>query len=80
SGHLLGILTQTEQGYLQHHPLRALIDESKVKNLIDARSHARKSRDFKQADSIREELAQMGVEIEDHRDGTTTWKAKRRVS
>jgi cysteinyl-tRNA synthetase len=80
SGHLLGILTQTEQGYLQHHPLRALIDESKVKNLIDARSHARKSRDFRQADSIREELAQMGVEIEDHGDGTTTWKAKRRVS
>ena len=80
SGYLLGILTQTEVQYLQHHPLRALIDESKVKILIDARSHARKSRNFKQADSIREELAQMGVEIEDHRDGTTTWKAKRQVS
>jgi cysteinyl-tRNA synthetase len=80
SGFLLGILAQTEQEYLRHDPLRAAIDESKVKNLIDARALARKGRDFKQADSIRQELAGMGVEIEDHRDGTTTWKAKRRVS
>ena len=80
SGFLLGILIQPEGVYLRHHPLRAVIDESKVKKLIDARSHSRKSKDFKQADSIREELAKMGVEIEDHRDGTTTWKAKRRVS
>jgi cysteinyl-tRNA synthetase len=80
SGFLLGILTQTEEDYLRHHPLWAAIDESKVKNLIDARSHARKSRDFTQADTIRKELAEMGVEIEDHKDGTTTWKAGRRAS
>jgi len=80
SGALMGILGQTERDYLEGHPLRPAIDESKVKNLIDARAHARKSKNFKQADAIREELANIGVEIEDHRDGTTSWKIKRRAS
>jgi cysteinyl-tRNA synthetase len=80
SGFLLGVLTQTQEAYLRHHPRRTVIDESVVNKLIDARSHARKSRDFKQADSIRKELAEMGVEIEDHKDGTTTWNAGRRAS
>jgi cysteinyl-tRNA synthetase len=80
SGVLMGILGQTEGEYLRRHPLRIAIDESKIKNLIDARAHARKSKNFKQADIIRHELANMGVEIEDHRDGTTSWKIKRRAS
>jgi cysteinyl-tRNA synthetase len=80
SGVLMGILGQTEGESLRRHPLRIAIDESKIKNLIDARAHARKTRNFKQADIIRHELANMGVEIEDHRDGTTSWKIKRRAS
>jgi cysteinyl-tRNA synthetase len=51
-----------------------------VKSLIDARAHARKVRNFKQADSIRDELVEMGVEIEDHKDGSTSWKIRRRAS
>jgi cysteinyl-tRNA synthetase len=78
SGVLMGILGQTEAEYLRHHPLRKGIDESKITNLIDARAQARKAKSFKQADSIRDELVNMGVEIEDHSDGTTSWKMKRR--
>ena len=48
-----------------------------MKNLINARASARKKKDFSQADGIRDELEAMGVEIEDHKDGTTTWKVKR---
>jgi cysteinyl-tRNA synthetase len=80
SGALMGILGQTEAEYLRSDPLRNAIDESKIKHLIDARGQARKARDFKQADSIRDELANMGVEIEDHGDGTTSWKMKRKAS
>jgi cysteinyl-tRNA synthetase len=80
SGFLLGLLEHTEEEYSKGHPRRIAIDESKIKNLIDARARARKTRDFKQADTIRAELADMGVEIEDHRDGTTSWKIKRRAS
>ena len=80
SGALLGILEKTEEEYLKADPRRIAIDESKVKSLIDARSYARKARNFKQADSIRAELVDMGVEIEDHKDGSTSWKIRRRAS
>jgi cysteinyl-tRNA synthetase len=53
------------------------IDVSKVESLTTARNAARKSRNFAEADRIRGELAAMGIELEDHRDGTTSWKAKR---
>jgi cysteinyl-tRNA synthetase len=80
SGVLMGILGQTEAEYLRSDPLRNAVDESRIKHLIDARRQARKAKDFKQADSIRDELANMGVEIEDHGDGTTSWKMRRKAS
>jgi cysteinyl-tRNA synthetase len=56
---------------------RGNLDETKVVCLVEARNAARKSKDFAQADRIRSELAGMGVELEDRKDGTTTWKMKR---
>ncbi len=79
SGAVLGILEQTEKEYQRHHPLRMAANELKISELIDARAHARKTRDFKQADAIRLELTNMGVEIEDHKDGGTSWKLKRKA-
>jgi cysteinyl-tRNA synthetase len=79
SGALLGILQQTEEEYQRHHPLRMAADQERISNLIDARALARKTKDFKQADAIRLELANMGVDIEDRKDGTTSWKIKRRA-
>ena len=76
----MGLLDHTEEEYLKGHPRRITIDESRIKNLLDARAHARKAKDFAQADTIRAELDDMGVEIEDHKDGTTSWKVKRRAS
>src|SRR5262245_9259888 len=56
---------------------RRAVDESKVVSLLDARNAARKARNFKEADRIRDELKAMGVELEDKKDGTTVWKVKR---
>jgi cysteinyl-tRNA synthetase len=53
------------------------VDESKVTALIDARNAARKDKNFKEADRLRDELKAMGLEIEDKKDGTTLWKVKR---
>jgi cysteinyl-tRNA synthetase len=53
------------------------IDTSKVHTLIDDRNAARKAKNFKEADCIRDELKAMDIELEDHKDGTTTWKVKR---
>jgi cysteinyl-tRNA synthetase len=44
---------------------------------VEDRLEARRSKDFANSDRIRDELKAMGVELEDHKDGTTTWKVKR---
>jgi len=53
------------------------IDASTIETLIDKRNAARKAKKFKEADFIRDELKAKGVELEDHKDGTTTWQVKR---
>ena len=50
------------------------VDE-KVDELIRLRNEARARKDFAEADRIRKALAEMGVEIQDTRDGTA-WKRK----
>ncbi|MFI3208395.1 MAG: cysteine--tRNA ligase [Eubacteriales bacterium] len=47
--------------------------DSEVEALIEARQAARKSRDFARADEIRDELLQMGIVLEDTREGVK-WK------
>jgi len=51
---------------------RAGLDRSRYDNLIEARGAARKAKNFKEADRIRDELAAMGVRLKDNPDGTTT--------
>ena len=77
SGAFLGVLAFTKGEALEHHPHRRVVDADKVNALIDARNAARKAKSFKEADRIRDELKAMGIELEDHKDGTTTWKVLR---
>jgi cysteinyl-tRNA synthetase len=44
--------------------------------LIEARNAARKVKDFKESDRIRDELVKMGVVLKDSKDGTT-WEIAR---
>ncbi len=62
------------QGY---PPQLSKVDESAVLDLITARLEARKSKDWKESDRIRDELAAMGIAIKDNKDGTTSWEVKR---
>ena len=50
--------------------------QNKVNDLIKARAAARKTKDFKESDRIRDELAAMGVVLKDSKDGTT-WEIAR---
>jgi cysteinyl-tRNA synthetase len=63
-------------GFSQRPQSRRQVDEAKVVALIDARNAARKAKNFKEADRIRDELHAMGIELEDRKDGTTGWKVK----
>jgi cysteinyl-tRNA synthetase len=58
------------------------VDAAVVEAKIDARNAARKAKDFKEADRIRNELAGMGIQLKDSKDPktgqiVTTWEVKR---
>jgi cysteinyl-tRNA synthetase len=50
---------------------RGAIDESRIVALVDARNAARAAKNFKEADRIRNELAAMGIVLNDSKQGTT---------
>ena len=54
---------------------KSLITEEDIIKKIELRNKARKSKDYKKADNIRDELLDKGVLIED-KDGKTSWKIK----
>jgi len=70
-GQLLGLLQRDPLSALQGDPSNqaALVQES-----IAARALARKEKRFADADRIRSELLEEGIVLEDHPDGTTTWR------
>ncbi len=71
-GDVLGIVRQD-------YPESAAIDneltEKLVNILIEQRNHARKSKDFSRADSLRARLDEIGIVLEDKPDGTA-WRRK----
>ncbi|HUG72995.1 MAG TPA: DALR domain-containing protein, partial [Steroidobacteraceae bacterium] len=50
------------------------LDDQFIDAAIAARLAARKSRNFKEADRLRDELSAAGVVLEDKPDGTTMWR------
>jgi cysteinyl-tRNA synthetase len=52
-----------------------LADDGRVKVWVEERSRARKAKDFAYADQIRKKLAELGIEIQDTKEGAG-WKRK----
>jgi cysteinyl-tRNA synthetase len=76
---IFGILTYDPEVYFSLEKCDALkklkISEDEISNLIEDRAKARKDRDFKRSDEIRDKLLDSGIILEDTPEGTT-WKAK----
>jgi cysteinyl-tRNA synthetase len=68
---LTGVTVVAEVGILTP---RLELDDTRIEALIQQRLDARKTRDFKLADAIREELNDAGILLEDRPDGTTDWR------
>ena len=52
------------------------IKDADIEALVNARQDARRQRNFKRADEIRQQLADNGIILEDTRDGGIRWKRK----
>ena len=73
AGELLGLLKQDPQAWFQQANAGAEVDGEAIESLLQDRRAARVARDFKRADEIRDQLAAMGIAIEDGPQGTR-WK------
>jgi cysteinyl-tRNA synthetase len=51
------------------------VTDAQIQELVEERDQAKRRRDFKRSDAIRNELAGMGILLEDSKDGTR-WKRK----
>jgi cysteinyl-tRNA synthetase len=76
SAQLIGLLQHTSSEWAAWRPKSLALDDTKIKNFIEARNDARKAKNFKEADRIRDELAAMGIVLKDSKDGTT-WEIAR---
>ncbi len=57
-------------------PQKARMAAAEVEALIEERQAAKKRRDFKRADEIRQKFADSGILLEDAKDGSVRWKYK----
>jgi cysteinyl-tRNA synthetase len=71
----IGILNQTKKEWLDFKKKKSLISEEDILKKIELRNKARETKDYKEADKIRDELLDKEVLIED-KDGKTSWKIK----
>ncbi|PPR79619.1 MAG: Cysteine--tRNA ligase [Alphaproteobacteria bacterium MarineAlpha2_Bin1] len=69
--YFLGILQKDPYQWLKN-PEQKSLSENDIKNLIEQRTLARKNKNFKEADRIREILLQHGISIKDEK-GDTIW-------
>ena len=71
----VGLLNESNEIWQKYKKDKATINEKEIKSKIELRNKARKNKDYKEADRIRDELLDKGVLIED-KDGKTLWKFK----
>ena len=53
------------------------VPREKIVRLVEDRLLARHQKNWAESDRIRDELATMGIQIKDNKDGTTSWEIKR---
>ena len=72
---VLGLLQQSPQAYMQGGGESGGLEASAIEALIEARTAAKKARNFAESDRIRDELAKQGIVLKDSPQGTTWVKA-----
>jgi cysteinyl-tRNA synthetase len=77
AGNILGILLETPADYFDKKQKQVLeqksVDPTMIEKMVEKRNAARKAKDWKKADQIRNQLVDMDVILEDRPEGTV-WK------
>ncbi len=78
---VIGFFGQDPQAFLENQKKRGLsssaVSQDDIQKLIIERREARKSKNFKRSDEIRDQLAAQGIVLKDNPDGTTGWEVKK---
>ena len=77
AGKLLGILSEDPDVWLGYNQ-SLNPDKEEIEGLINQRNEARRDKDFKLADEIRDKLNEMNIELIDHK-GQTIWMKKEKI-
>ncbi|HWV81912.1 MAG TPA: cysteine--tRNA ligase [Hyphomicrobiaceae bacterium] len=82
AANMLGLLLSVETEWKKARSSGVSVDGPAVDQLVAARLAARKAKDWKESDRIRDELAAMGIQLKDGKDPQTgepitTWEVKR---
>ena len=75
-GNILGLFETKHDRFLSANEMQKFLKErgqDEIQKLIDERNAARKAKDYKRADEIRDQLSQMGIAISDVQDHTKWW-------
>jgi len=70
----LGILQDDPDSFLKGGAAPDGLSETEIEQLIDARKTAKASKDWAQADQIRDQLKAKGIVLEDVAGGNTIWR------
>jgi cysteinyl-tRNA synthetase len=75
AGKLMGFFNANPEGWFADKNPTILDQEirTEIELLITERNNARRDRNFSRADALRDQLANEGIILKDHPDGTTTW-------
>jgi cysteinyl-tRNA synthetase len=76
---ILAILVDDDEQKLRElgfGPSKPRMTGERIETLVEERNAAKKRRDFKRSDEIRQQLADSGIVLEDNKDGSVRWKYK----
>jgi cysteinyl-tRNA synthetase len=71
---VLGVLERDPAEWFKAGKGEGTLTDARIEESIAARTAARKAKNFKESDRIRDDLARAGIVLEDKPDGRTLWR------